>query len=407
MGTELRILVTAHSIAPRTGGLRSGVLGICRGLAKRGHQVTLYTTNADGNETLDVPLEVPTLVEGVEVYFYSAQKIILGNVFSLPMVSALRRGVPGADIVLIHSLYMFTSTVAAHYSRKYGVPYVLRPHGTLDPFLVYRRRWPLKWAYIQLFEKRNANCAAAVQYSSRMEEEMTRHFISVTAPSLVIPEGISLENFSKLPSRGTFRAKYPETAGKVLILFLGRFHQKKGLELLIDAFARAKIRGTDAHLVLAGSGDSDYVQRVSRMLHDAGVSRCSTVTGELSEEDKLATLADADLFVLPSYGENFGLAVVEAMACGVPVLISDKVGIWREIAEAEAGMVVPCDPDRIAEAIEKLVNYPELRATLGERGRKLVHARFSMDRMAERMELAYQSLCRPPDVVRAPGNMGG
>jgi len=389
------------------GGGRVGILGICRGLAERGHQVALLATNADGKGVMDVPLGVPTEQEGVETYFYPVQFSMWGNAISFPIARALKRRVPQSDIVLVHSLYQFTSTTAAYYCRKNKVPYVLRPHGTLDPFLVYRRRWPLKWAYINLFEKKNFNAAAAIQYSSRMEEKMTGHFMNVTSPSLVIPEGIDLEKFAKLPPRGTFRAKYPETAGKVLVLFLSRFHQKKGLELLIDACARAKAGRTDAQLVLAGGGDPDYVTQVSQKVRETGLSRCITITGQLSEEEKLAALADADLFVLPSFGENFGLAVVEAMACGVPVLISDKVGIWPEIAEADAGMVAPCDPAKIADAIDRLVYDPEWRATLASRGRKLVHAHFSMDRMAERMERAYQLLCRPTGAVRVPGNSRG
>src|SRR3989344_7451912 len=209
----MRILVTSFSIAPRTGALRVGVIGLCQGLASRGHQVSLYTTNADGNETLDVPLGVSTREEGVEVFFYPEQKIIFGNVFSYPMVRALKHRVPNVDLVLIHSLYQLTSTAAAHYCRKFRVPYVLRPHGILDPSLARRRRWLLKWAYIQLFEKRNFNYAAAIQYSSRIEEELARQFMTVKSPNLLIPEGISLDPFAKLPQRGGFRAKYPEMAG--------------------------------------------------------------------------------------------------------------------------------------------------------------------------------------------------
>lgn len=404
---DLHILVTAEDIAPSTGGGRVGILGVCRGLAQRGHQVILYATNTDGGKTRGVPLGVPTLEEGVEVHFYPARKVIWGYELSLPMHRALKRGVVQSDLVLIHSLYRFTSTVAAYYCRKFGVPYILRPHGALDPFLVYRRRWFLKWAYIKLIESRNFNFAAAVQYSSRMEEEMTRRFMSVSSPSLVIPEGIDLQDFAALPSHGTFRAGYPEMAGKTLILFLGRFHQKKGLELLIDAFARVATRCPNAHLVVAGSGDRDYMKRIIQMLHDRGLTHRSTVTGQLNNDAKLAVLADADLFVLPSYGENFGLAVVEAMACGLPVLISDKVGIWRDIAEAEAGKITPCDPEKIADAMESLVNDPSLRITLGQRGKRLVRTQFNMDRIAGKMESAYQALCRPPGAARAPGNQGG
>lgn len=389
----MRILVTSFSIAPQTGGLRVGVLGLCRGLAKRGHLVSLYTTNADGNKTLDAPLGVSTLEEDVEVFFYPAQRIVFGNVFSYPMVRALRQCVPNVDLVLIHSLYQFTSTVAAHYCRKFRVPYVLRPHGILDPTLARRRRWLLKWAYIQLFEKRNFDRAAAIQYSSRMEEEMARQFMAVKSPNLLIPEGINLDPFEKLPRRGSFRARYSEMAGKSLILCLGRLHQKKGLELLIEAFSRVATRRDDAHLVLAGSGDRDYVMRITQMLRDRGAIDRATITGQLDDNEKLAVLRDADIFVLPSYGENFGISIVEAMACGLPVVISDKVGIWREIAEAEAGIVTTCQSGKIADAIERLLDDPGLRMALGRHGKTLVDAQFSTDRMAERMETAYQTLC--------------
>lgn len=392
----MRILVTSFSIGPRTGGLRVGVLGLCKGLAKRGHQVSLYTTNADENEILNVPLGVSTLEEGVEVFFYPAQKIIFGNVLSYPMVTALKQSVPNVDLVLIHSLYQLTSTAAAYYCRKFQVPYVVRPHGIMDPKLARRRRWLLKWAYIQLFEKRNLNCAAAIQYSSRMEDEMARHFIQVKSPSLLIPEGVSLKPFDKLPNRGNFRYKYPEMAGKSLILHLGRIHQKKGLDLLVEAFSRVAARRDDVHLVLAGSGDNGYVKQINKMLRDLDVFDRTTITGQVDEVEKLAILRDADIFVLASHGENFGISVVEAMACGLPVIISDKVGIWSEILEASAGTVTKCQPEEIADAIENLLNDSGLRMAMGQRGKTIACEQFSSDRMSESMETAYQAICGAP-----------
>jgi glycosyltransferase involved in cell wall biosynthesis len=389
----MRIIVTAFSIAPRTGGLRVGVLGLCKGLANRGHKVSLYTTNADEDKTLNVPLGVSTLVEGVEVFFYPAQKVLFGNVLSYPMVSALKNAVPNADLVLIHSLYQLSSTAAAYYCRQFRVPYVVRPHGILDPTLARRRRWLLKWAYLQFFEKKNLNSAAAIQFSSSMEEEMAKDFMTIKSPKLLIPEGIDVEPFKKLPHKGSFRARYPEMEGKSLILHLGRVHQKKGLELLVEAFYQIAKRRDDVHLVLAGSGDADFVMRITKMLHDFGIFDRATITGQLDEDTKLAVLQDADIFVLASYGENFGLSVVEAMACGLPVLISDKVGIWKEIVGAGAGIVTTCESNKIADQIEKLLNDPELRLNTGQRGKSLVEAQFSTDRMAEKMESAYYSLC--------------
>ena len=389
----MRILVTAFSISPRTGGLRVGVLGLCKGLANRGHKVSLYTTNADENKTLNVPLGVSTIVEGVEVFFYPAQQVFFGNVLSYPMVSALKNGIPSADLVLIHSLYQLSSTAAAYYCRKFRVPYVVRPHGILDPILARRRRWLLKWAYIHIFEKTNLNSAAAIQFSSSMEEEMARDFMTIKSPKLLIPEGINIEPFKKLPQRGSFRSRYPEMAGKLMVLHLGRLHQKKGLDLLIEAFSRAAVSRDDAHLVLAGGGDADYVILITKMLHNFGIFDRATITGQLDEDEKLSVLRDADIFVLASYGENFGISVVEAMSCGLPVLITDKVGIWREIVEAGAGISTSCQSNKIADQIEKLLDEPELRLSMGRRGKSLVEARFSTDRMAEKMEAAYQSLC--------------
>ena len=388
----MHVLVTAHSIAPSSGGLRVGVLGICKGLIGRGHSVTLIATSADVKGAFSVPLGVPTLVDGVTVYFYSSQLSVFGNVFSLSLARALKLQVQQADLVLIHSLYQFMSTVAAYYSRRYKVPYVLRPHGTLDSFLVFRRRWLLKWAYFRLFEERNFRNAAAIQYSSQMEAEMTARFIKSKVNGIIISEGIDQADFHTLPLRGMFRNRFPEMADKLLILFFGRFHQKKGLELLIESFALIAHRYPNAHLVLAGSGDQEYMNRIAGMLNKFGLSHRSTITGQLDEGDKRAVLVDADLFVLPSHGENFGIAVVEAMACGLPVLISDRVGIWPEVAAYEAGMVTISDPNRIADAMETLFNDVVLRFKLGQNGKILVEERFNIDRMAERMETEYQAL---------------
>jgi glycosyltransferase involved in cell wall biosynthesis len=362
---------------------------MCRGLTKRGHQVTLLTTNADGGGFIDVPLGIPVDQEGVETYFYQAQ---LGNVFSFPMATALKHMVPQSDIVLIHSLYQFTSTMAAHYCRKFNVPYVLRPHGTLDPFLVYRRRWLLKWAYIKLFEVRNFRGAAAVQYSSAMEEEMTQRFVGGQIRSFVIPEGIGLEKFANIPVRGSFRTRYPEMVGKTLILFLGRFDQKKGIELLVESFNDLALRRADVHLLLVGGGDSDYINKIMEMLQDRGIAHRSTYTGMVSEQDKIGALIDADIFVLPSRGENFGIAVVEAMACGIPVIISDQVGIWQDVADGDAGIVTRCDSGEIISAMEELVDNPFRMRKLGINGKNLVETQFTQSRMAERMEEAFSRL---------------
>lgn len=388
----MKILVTAAGIGPETGGARTGILNICRSLNQRGHEVTLFTTRVKSEAVFDDNAMNFAEEEGFKINYYSADYILFGNVLSIPFARAIKREVSQSDIVLIHGLYQFTSTTTAFYCRKYKVPYVLRPHGTLDPFLVYRRRCLLKMAYLFFFEKRNFIRAAAIQYSSEMEQKMTERFISKSAQAIIISEGINLERFDHVVYRGRYRSIHPELENKIIVLFLGRFHQKKGIELLIEAFVRVVSQTCHAHLILAGSGDKSYTEKIMSKIERSGIFQYITVTGHLSNEEKNDILADADIFALPSYGENFGLAVVEAMACGLPVVISDKVGIWREVAEGGAGLVAPCDSDKIADSLKELLNNPGLRSKLGQQGRKLAKSRFSMDEMARRMESAYQTL---------------
>jgi glycosyltransferase involved in cell wall biosynthesis len=389
----MRILVTASSIAPTAGGLRTGVLAICEGLVSRGHDVTLFTTDADFETISPTSLKAKTTPRGFELVVFRAQVVRWSNIISFDLMRALKKQVPTSDLVLIHSPYQISSTVAAHYCRKHKVPYVLRPHGTLDPFLVNRRRRLLKWTYINLLEKRNFRGAAAVQYSSQTEADMTREFIDEKSPELIIPEGINIDCFDDLPPHGTFRTRFPETQDKRLLLYLGRIHQKKGLELLADAFAEVAQDFANVHLVIAGTGEREYVDRIAQMLRNRQLSARVTMTGQLSDEMKLAVLRDAEIFVLPSYGENFGIAVVEAMACGLPVLITDKVGIWHDVADYEAGVVTQCDAGRIAKALGKLLGDSVSSRSIGQRGRRLVKRKFTVSSMAKMMDDAYTRLC--------------
>lgn len=385
----MRILHVIAGLADRYGGPSKDCVGLCRELVRLGAQVAIYTTNIDGKGHLDVPLNTPVWMDGVECRYFPIQRPRSLRL-SLPLARALREAIHTFDLVHIHSLYLFPPTVAAHYCRRFGVPYVVKPHGSLDPY-IFRRHRGRKWLYEHLFEWRNLNRAAAIHFTTAEEEALTRP-LRLKAPVLVVPIGVDLREFDNAPPAGAFRAAYAETQGKKIVLFLGRLNFKKGLDLLAHAFGEIANRRADVHLVLVGPDDDGYAAQIRRWLGDLNVSRHATFTGLLTGSAKLAALRDADLFVLPSYTENFGIAVVEAMASGLPVVISNKVNIWRPVAEARAGLVTNCDVKDLTRALLDLLDDAPLRKKMGERGRRLVEEQFAREAVGKQMFRGYRNI---------------
>jgi len=386
----LRILHVIASLAPRYGGPSQVCVELCQELARAGEHVSIYTTNLDGPGTLDVPCQVPVWVNGVEVRYFPVQSP-RRYALSLPMARALRWTIPEQDLVHNHSLYFFPTTVSAHLCRRAGVPYVVRPHGTLDPYH-FRHHRGRKWVYERLFEWRNLNRAAAIHFTTREEQELTRP-LGLTAPGVVVSPGVHAERYQDGDRTGAaFRDEWPKTRGRRIVLFLGRLTEKKGLDLLVAAFGQLARQREDVHLVLAGPDNDGYGRTVRRWLEAERILDRSTFTGMLLGSRKHAALRAADLFALPSYTENFGVAVVEAMASGLPIVISNRVNIWREVADAGAGLVVNCDVGEVARAMASVLSDPAARTTMGERARRLVAERFTWPAAGKRMVEVYREI---------------
>jgi len=400
----MRILHVIASVAPRYGGPSQVCLELCRELARRGHEVSIFTTNVDGKGELAVTVGRPIRADGVEIRYFPIQPP-RRYAFSIPLARALKAQVMSYDVAHIHSLYLFPQTVAAHYCRRYGVPYIVRPHGTLAPYH-FRRHRLRKAIYEHLFEWRNLDGAAAIHFTSAQEMELAGP-LGLKAPGIVVPLGIAPEDYRSANLADNFRARWPQLRGKRIILFLGRLNFKKGLDLLVKAFAEVARVQTDAHLVLAGSDNEGYGFRVRRWLRDRGVLEKATFTGMLLGGDKVAALHGAEVFVLPSYYENFGVAVLEAMACRLPVVVSDRVAIAREVGAAGAGLVVRCDWRELAQALARLLSQPDQSRAMGARGADLVRQRFSWAVVGGAMADAYErSISRQigcPGVLLASG----
>ncbi len=382
----MKILHVIANLAPRYGGPSKACWEMARAVVQLGHQVSIYTTNQDGSGELEVPLDRPVYREGVEIRYFPIQPPRFWGT-SLPLALGLRQKIPASALVPIHSLYLFHDLAAGHYCRRYHIPYLMRPHGTLDPYIHRRHRWR-KSLMERIFEHRNIRQAAALHFTTTAEAQLAAQFTFQT-PAVVIPLGIDPHEFARLPEPGRFRERYPEIGAKPIILFFGRINFKKGLDILAQAFGRVARHRDDVHLVIAGPDNDGWGERVRTWLAEAGVLARTTFTGMLLGEEKLAVLRDASIFVLPSYSENFGLAVIEAMAAGLPVVISDQVNIWQEIEAAQAGRVIPCDAAALSDQVLDLLDHPETTAAMALRGQTLVQERFQWPRIGRTLVDTY------------------
>jgi glycosyltransferase involved in cell wall biosynthesis len=294
-----------------------------------------------------------------------------------------------ADLVHIHSLYLFHSWAAGTLCRRLRVPYIVRPHGTLDPYIHRRHRWRKRVMELW-FQDRVLRNAAAIHYTSLEERRLAEPYAQ-GAPGAVIPLGLDLADYAELPPPGSFRARHREIGDRPILLFLSRLNFKKGLDVLVEAARRTVASGVDAHLVIAGP-DGGMEAATRRWVARAGLEGRATFTGMLTGRDKLAAYRDAALFLLPSSSENFGIAVVEAMACGTPVIVSDRVNIWREIVADGAGLAVPPQAEPFAAAAIRLLADEPARRAMGEAGRNAVPRRYDWAMIAAELERLYARL---------------
>jgi glycosyltransferase involved in cell wall biosynthesis len=251
-----------------------------------------------------------------------------------------------------------------------------------------RRPW-LKRLSFHVVERRILKHASLVHYASERERTEAECLFASTA-SAVIPNPMADPEKEALV--GQFRARFPQLHGRRVVLFLSRLDVVKGLELLLHAFARVRADVPDAVLVLAGSGDEQFVRELKTMTVSLGIAPEVVWTGFLADGQKQAALADADVFVLPSHSENFGIAVAEAMAAGLPVIVSDQVGIHRDVADARAGLVVPCQVDELANALIRLLHDPALRKAMGRAGACFARQQYSSEAVTRKLISVYNEI---------------
>ena len=398
----MRILQVMSVLAPRYGGPSVAGPDLSKELVRQGHEVSIYATDVDGPGHLDVPLDRPVVEDGVEIHYFRGWAWPGNYMVSPTLWRALGETVGHFDVAHIWSVYSFSTAAAAYWCRKRGVPYLVFPHGSLDPFLRRRNR-PRKWLCTKLLAERDYRRAAAVLFNSAEEMRLASDWSglktlrdgTVAKPKrFVVYVGIDKKWLQKPDAAAgeRFRRKFSTLIGRRLVVYFGRINFKKGLDILASAFAKVARNREDLHLVLAGPSDCGYDAKVRQWLAEGGVLEKTTFTGMLEGEDRYALMQQAEVFALPSYSENFGQAVAEAMASGVPVVISDRVNIWPEVLQACAGLVAPCEAEATAKALGRLLDDPVAARHMGINGRRWVAEHLPWKVIGAQMTLAYEEI---------------
>jgi glycosyltransferase involved in cell wall biosynthesis len=389
----MKILSFVEGADPRSGGMGLvGVPYICLALAEQGHRVVL---NIGGHTT-----------PGTEKFLRASAEAVIGSphASAFGIVSYAARGrwrfapslwkvsaaVRDADFVMLHSLYSFPVLVGYGLARLHRRPYGVWPHGVLAPFQ-RRAGANKKRVYDRIVARRLLDEASVLFYSAAGEREEAAP-LNLKAPSVIIPHGIDVDDFTSLPPRGQFRSKYLSGCDGRLVLYLGRLNTKKGLDVLIQAITRVADHMPDVRLAIAGSGDPPgFADQVQCWLSESGLGRRAVMTGMLAHEDKRAAFADADVFVLPSHAENFAFAMFEAMASRVPVIVADSLNFASEVEAYGAGLVVRRTPADFASAIEKVLDDAALGQRMGANGLRLAQS-YGWQRAGALMDQTIRSI---------------
>jgi glycosyltransferase involved in cell wall biosynthesis len=375
----MHVLHVIPSVAPRYGGPSYAVVRYCRALGARGVRVTMATTNADGRGVLPVPLDEATDYEGIDARFFERR----GEAFKYSPALArwLRRSVENFDVVHIHAVFSHASLTAGRACRLAGVPYIVRPLGSLDPWSLSQHAWRkrvLLWSAAGSLLRQ----AAGLHFTTDGERDLAARAIGPLT-SRVIALGVDDEYLAP--------PIVPAAERERLITVLARLDRKKNLDTLIRAFHSAAPGNSPWRLTIAGAGDESYAAELRRLASAGAAAQRIEFRGWIDGKEKLDLLRRSSVFAVPSHQENFGLGALEAMACGVPVLAGRGVNLTEAIERADAGWVSGIEEADLVASLAELMQDEVGRHRRAINARKLA-ANYTWGAAAMRLEVWYSEL---------------
>jgi glycosyltransferase involved in cell wall biosynthesis len=383
----VKVLHVIPSLSMAHGGATRAVLLMEQALRAQGVHVETAATDDDGpGRRNGKPCGRPLAEDGaLHWYFPKAAE------FYKPSPAFARwiaRAARDYDLLHLHALFTFTTAAAARAARRAGVPYIVEPIGTLNRYGMDRRRPWLKRLSLALVEGPVLRHAAALRFTSAQEAEEARAAGIRWAREAVIPLGVEPAAFDAAP-------RSAPTPGALRLLFLSRLDPKKNLEGLLDALAVLAPAHPGLHLTVAGDGEPGYVAQLKARAASLGLDARLAWTGHVEGGRKTAALRQADVFVLPSHSENFGIAAAEALAAGLPCVLGHGVALAKEVADAGAGLATAPHPDVLAAVLGRMIGGQEDLGAMSAAARRLARERYSIQAMGMRLQQLYTDILTP------------
>lgn len=399
----MRILHVIHSIDPRSGGPSHSLRGLVRAQVARGHQVTIVATTAQSAEPWAPRNEFVARMLGDPAF--DGAHVLMGQAwgrhrpwsrfsYSPHAVRLFARTLAAPDtrpdVVHIHGQFSHLVVRAAQLARRWGIPYIVRPAGSFDAECLKRGMARWKKIFLHLFHRRDLRLAAAVHVTSEAEASQLTRLVPGCRVA-VVPHGVDLPPGPSSAQIELFLKRFPQLRGNRVVLFLSRLHEKKRPQWLVEAFRRLRSVLPGIVLVLAGP-DAGLGDTLRTQASAAGLDGQAVFPGFLQGPEKAAAFAVAQVFCLPSQDENFGLAVLEAMAYGVPVVVTPGVASHVYVDAAGCGLTVEDSIDGVTEGIRQMLLAD--KNELGRRGREYVEKHLTWPMIAGQIDILYDSAIR-------------
>lgn len=387
----MKVLHVIPSVAPVRGGPSLAAIEMVKALQLFGIDAEIATTNDNGPTLLDVPLQECSEYQQVPVWFFSrfspSFHALREFAFSSGLTSWLWQVIHEYDLLHIHAIFSYPSTAAMAIARKKQVPYIVRPLGQLCQWSLEQSARK-KQIYLKLIELANLNHSQALHLTSYQEQQEVSR-LGLSTPSFILPHGICIP--PTIPdARQRLRQHLNLPVDEPIILFLSRLHPKKGLDYLIPALG--KLSHYRFTFVIAGSGSPEYESQVASLLVSHGIRNRTHLTGFVKGEIKNILVQGADLFALTSYSENFGVAVLEALAVGLPVLVTPGVALADVVKQQHLGYVAELDIAAIASCLQQALEHPQQAKMMGDRACKLISERYTWDQVASNLIDIYTKI---------------
>jgi glycosyltransferase involved in cell wall biosynthesis len=394
----MRILHVLCSMDPATGGPPAVAARLAAGQASAlgpDGAVAIFTHESPGRQTqIQQSLNGIPSIDSVALVFVELPRF--GALITYAATAALRQHISNADVVHLHGVWDPIVWKAAAIARRLRVPYIITPHGMLDPWCLQQSRLKKQVALV-LTTRRMLSSAASLHLLNEDESRLIEP-LNLPTPRRVIPNGVFLEEIEPLPPKGSFYTLHPQLRQQPYVLFISRLHHKKGLDYLAKAFGIVAKKDANVRLVVAGP-DGGEQANFERWVREENVAGRVHVVGPIYGRDKLAALRDATCFCLPSRQEGFSVAITEALGCGVPVVISENCH-FPQVQEVGAGIVTPLDERAIANGLLKVLGDASLRQRMADAGRTLVRTQLTWPAIARQAIEMYRKAIAPAVLPR-------